>query len=192
MQSKYAENDAPLVEACINKDAAAWAALVKKYTGLISLSISNRLKKYGFNPLCEDTEDIRQNILTSIWTDGLLAEVKNRNNIAYWLSMVSGNVAIEHMRRKMAAKNPRLVPIDDAPEIEAGNPDTPAKKELSEKIDRSIESLPPKEQLIIKLNLLHEMDYNNISEMLNIPIGTVSSCIKRTKEKLKEDLKDFF
>lgn len=185
------ENDAQLVEACINKDAAAWSVLVKKYTGLIAAAISNRLKKYGFNPLCQDTEDIRQDILTHIWTSGKLSQVRNRKSIAYWLAIVSGNAAIEHMRRKIIREDPVPLVIPDEENIEDANSETPQKRELSEKIDTSIASLPPKEQLVIKLNLLHDMEYREISEMLNMPKGTVSSCLKRAKDRLKEELKDF-
>lgn len=191
MRSRHMENDAQLVEACINKDAAAWSVLVKKYTGLIAAAISNRLKKYGFNPLCQDTEDIRQDILTHIWTSGKLSQVRNRKSIAYWLAIVSGNAAIEHMRRKIIREDPVPLVIPDEENIEDANSETPQKRELSEKIDTSIASLPPKEQLVIKLNLLHDMEYREISEMLNMPKGTVSSCLKRAKDRLKEELKDF-
>ena len=65
------------------------------------------------------------------------------------------------------------------------------RNELSRKIDTAIELLPSKERLIIKLHLLHEKKYEEISDILNIPYGTVSSYIKRTKEKLRTALKDF-
>ena len=185
------EDDAPLVEACLSGDTAAWAELTKRYSPLISASIANRLKRYGFDPSCEDTEDIRQNVLTSIWTDRKLADVRNRKSIAYWLAIVSGNAAIAHMRKKMAGRNPKFIPISDDIDGTATDPETPGKKELSEEIERSIGSLPPKERLVIELNLLHDMEYLEIAQMLNMPKGTVSSCINRAKERLREDLKDF-
>ena len=191
MFPRYIEDDGPIVEACIKKDAAAWAVLVKKYSGLISASIANRLKKYGFDPVCEDTEEMRQNVLTSIWTDGKLEKVRNRKNIAYWISIVAGNAAIEEMRKKASGENPKFVPICDTFDMEAADLETPAKKELSEAIERSIGRLPPKEQMVAKLNLLHGVEYREIAEMLNMPKGTVSSCIKRAKEKLMRELKDF-
>ncbi len=184
-------DDAVLVEACLNKDAEAWAALASKYSKLISASIANSLKRYGFTPAWEDTEDIKQNILASIWADGKLQNVRNRKSIAYWLSIVSGNAAIYHMRDKMTGGNPQFVPIPDSWDIAAINSDTADNKELSEKIKRSIDSLPSGERLVAKLNILHGMGYRDIAEMLNMPTGTVSSYIKRAKEKLRVRLKDF-
>jgi RNA polymerase sigma factor (sigma-70 family) len=95
------------------------------------------------------------------------------------------------MRRKIVREDPVPLIIPDEENIEDTNSETPQKRELSEKIDTSIASLPPKEQLVIKLNLLHDMEYHEISEMLNMPKGTVSSCLKRAKDRLKEELKDF-
>ena len=192
MRPNHTEDDSPLVEACINKDAAAWAELVKKYTGLISAAITNRLKKYGFKPLYEDTEDIRQNILASIWSGGKLEQIRNRKSIAYWLAIVAGNAAIEHMRRKKARRGFRLIPLSEAEDtIAASGGETPERRELAEKIEQAIGALAEKERLVIKLNLLHGMEYREISEMLGMPKGTVASHIKRAKDKLKKDLKDF-
>ncbi len=200
MFRKDIDDDTSLVEACISGDTAAWATLVKKYSSLISSSIANCLKRYGFNPLCEEAEDIRQNVLTLIWEGAKLEKVNNRKSIAHWLSIVSQNAAIEHMRKKLAGEKLKFVSISDMIDPESldltqtsgsGTFDPSDKKELSEAIERSIGSLPSKEQLIIKLNILHGMRYREISEMLNIPKGTVSSHIKRAKEKLKWKLRDF-
>jgi RNA polymerase sigma-70 factor (ECF subfamily) len=192
MQFNPKNDDAKLVEACIAKDYTAWTILVKKYSSLISLSIANRLKKYGFSPTCEDTDDIRQNILTSIWEEEKLKDVRNRSNIAYWLSILSGNAAMAHMRRKSLGGNPKFVPMPDCEEVEAVNCETTASdKELSESIERSVGSLPPAEQLVAKLHILHGMGYRDIADMIKMPTGTVSSYIKRAKEKLRTELKDF-
>ena len=191
MYPEHEGDDTFLVEACINKDGAAWATLVKKYSGLISASIANRLKKCGFDPLFEETEDIRQDLLASIWTKEKLAQIKNRKSIAHWLSIVSGNAAIEHMRKKLADKNPKLIPLTDTPEPDNAPPapERSGEKELSETIEFLIASLPAKERLITKLNIFHGMGYREIADMLNIPKGTVSSYIKRAKEKLRKKLK---
>jgi RNA polymerase sigma-70 factor (ECF subfamily) len=198
MRNSIKNDDAALVEACIQKDAEAWTALISKYSSLVNTSISNRLRKYGFNPSCEETEDIRQNLFVSIWTSGKLEKVRNRRSIAYWLAIVAGNAAIAHMRQKMGAETIKFVPLLETEEAEALittpaiddlGPSLLDHKNLVETIERSIEKLPPKEQLVTKLNLLHNMGYREIAEMLKIPAGTVSSYIKRAKDKLKEELK---
>ncbi|MDD5136311.1 MAG: sigma-70 family RNA polymerase sigma factor [Candidatus Omnitrophica bacterium] len=184
------EDDQGLVEACIKKDAEAWAIFVKKYSGLISLSIANRLRRCGFDPSCEDAEDIRQDLLASIWAKDKLGKVRNRKSVACWLAITAGNAAITHVRRKLADKNLKFTPLSDSPDAEGLpiDPGMPNKKELYEHFEKIVAALPPKEGLIIKLNLLDGMEYRQIADMLNIPKGTVSSYIKRAKEKLRKRL----
>ena len=48
------KNDRYIIEACSKKDLVAWSVLVKKYSGLIYVSIENRLKKYGLDASTHD------------------------------------------------------------------------------------------------------------------------------------------
>lgn len=191
------ENDKPLVEACINRDSWAWERLVAKYSGLIIASIKNRLKRYGFDPACEDVEDIKQNVVAAIWRENKLETVRNRDSIACWLSIVSGNMAILYMRRKLSYA-PRLIPIAcDADEDallgsvldKADICESLDRKAVLQKIEESIDSLPPKEKLVAKLYLLYGKRFHEVAEILQMPIGTVSSYAKRAKTKLREKLK---
>ena len=194
---KCTDDDSEIVEACINGDLSAWSSLTQKYESLIRASIVNRLKKYGITLPCQDIEDIRQNTLTSIWKGRKLEEIRNRKNISYWLAIVSGNTAIEYMRWKRAQDTPKPVPLnyDSADELEGLAPsngrdpsDEAAREEMLKKIKETIEALPHKEKLMIKLNIYHGKKYHEIADILNIPAGTVSSYIKRAREKLKKKI----
>lgn len=194
-------SDIELVESCLKKDMAAWADFVKRYSPLIRISIDNRLKKYGFNLPCEEIEDIRQGVLSSIWKDNKLEHVKNRDDISYWLSIVSGNMAVEHMRIKHRREPVKQVSLSEKiedgelsdliPSGTKGPQDEAAKNELSSKIEEAFEMLPAKERLIAKLAIIHEKKYDEIAEILHLPQGTVSSYLKRAKEKMQKELKDF-
>lgn len=193
------KNDRYLVEACIKKDLVAWSILVKKYSGLIYVSIENRLKKYGLDASGQDIEDIRQDILSAIWKNGKLSHIANRDDISYWIAILSGNAAVEHFRSQEARAAQNTVPLSheiDEKELNEilpsgipGPSDELARAEAQELIDLAIESLPAREKIMIKLYLIHDKKYHEIAEFLGVPKGTVSSYIKRAKEKLKEALK---
>lgn len=196
------KNDRYLVEACIRKDLAAWADLVKKYSPLVCLSIENRLKKYGISAHPHDIEDINQNIFVDIWKNNKLLSITNRDNISYWVAIVSGNAAMEYFRSRSARQARKTISLFDKKRekkelsellsSEALNPeDELARAETEAKIDEAIESLPEKERLMMKLHLIHDKKYHEIAEILNIPNGTVSSYIKRAKEKLQKKLQQF-
>jgi len=194
------KNDPYLIEACLKKDLVAWSILVKKYSGLIYVSIENRLKKYGLDASSQDIEDIRQNIFSDIWKNGKLSHITNRADISYWIAILSGNAAVEHFRSREARQLRNTVPLShkiDEKELNEifpsdipGPNDELAISETQERIDLAIESLPASEKLMIKLYLIHNKKYHEIAEFLSVPKGTVSSYIKRAKKKLKEALKD--
>jgi len=193
------KNDPHLIEACIKKDLAAWSILVKKYSGLIYVSIENRLKKYGLDASSHEIEDIRQDIFSDIWKNDKLSRITNRDDISYWIAILSGNAAVEHFRSRGARQLQNAVPLShkvDAEELNEifssgipGPDDELARAETEEKIDLAIESLPAREKIMIKLHLIHDKKYHEIADFLGVPKGTVSSYIKRAKEKLKEALK---
>jgi len=194
------KKDPYLIEACLKKDLAAWSTLVKKYSGLVYVSIENRLKKYGLDASSQDIEDIRQNIFSDIWKNGKLSQITNRDDISYWIAILSGNAAVGHFRSKGARQLQNTVPLShkiDERELDEilpsgipGPNDELARAETEERIDLAIESLPAGEKLMIKLHLIHNKKYHEIAEFLGVPRGTVSSYIKRAKRKLKEALKD--
>lgn len=200
MDEKYPENDRYLVEACVKKDISAWSMLVKKYSRLVCVSIENRVKKYGLSASPGDIEDIKQNMLTDIWKNNRLESITNRGDISYWISIVSGNAAIEYFRSRQVRQARRTASLFDKmgekelSEIlpsETANPrDELIRAEASNRIDEAIKSLPEKERLMIKLHLIHDKKYREIAEILSVPKGTVSNYIKRAKDKLKETLKN--
>jgi len=200
MSYKAYGDDSKLVEGCINRDLLCWADLVKKYAGLIHISIENRLKKYGFTLSDQDIEDIKQGFLTSLWKNGKLEGVVNRQNIAAWLAIVAGNAAMAYVRNARIKEPPSKVSIFEKigqgelqDLIESGSPsplEELSSKELSERIDDAFDALDAQEKLVIKLNLIHDKKYEEIADILNMPIGTVSSHVKRAREKLKKYLKN--
>jgi RNA polymerase sigma factor (sigma-70 family) len=193
------DDDRSLVEACLKKDAAAWELFVNKYSRLIFISIDIRLRKYGFTPAAHDIEEIRQALLTSIWRDGKLKSVRNRRGISYWLAIVSGNAAIEYMREARRDEFNGAVSLsrpigegelaDLLPSPGATPTEELSRKEALKNIERAIASLPVKEKLIAKLNILHGKNYREAAKMLRLPEGTVASYVKRAKERLRKILK---
>ncbi|MCX5685868.1 MAG: sigma-70 family RNA polymerase sigma factor [Candidatus Omnitrophica bacterium] len=199
MKTGLDDSDISLVEGCIERDLVSWSALVKKYSHLIAVSIDNRLRKYGFNLPREDVEDIRQEVLKSLWKGEKFRLVRNRRDISYWLSIVAGNEAIQYMRKIRGMDEPRLISTfenlgENSVEelIESGRASPPEeleRRDIAKRIESEINSLPSKEKLVMKLNILYDKKYDEIADILNMPAGTVSSYIKRAKEKLKKKLK---
>ncbi|MFD2442544.1 RNA polymerase sigma factor SigW [Bacillus sp. CGMCC 1.16607] len=62
--------------------------------------------------------------------------------------------------------------------------------ELEETIQREIMKLPDKYRSVIVLKYIDELSLNEISELLNLPIGTVKTRIHRGREALRKQLRN--
>ena len=180
MEDICVKDDSDLIERCIGKDTAAWDILVRKYTGLIYAAITNRAGKYSISLPRHDVEDIAQGVLISIWENSKLASVKNRKDISCWLAVVSGNYALRYLRKR----GDKEVLCEECYEEAIASRD----EETASEIEKIMDDMPPKEKLVIELNLFHDKKYREIADMLDMPLATVSSHIKRAKAKLKISL----
>ncbi|MDQ0815574.1 RNA polymerase sigma factor (sigma-70 family) [Bacillus pumilus] len=62
--------------------------------------------------------------------------------------------------------------------------------ELSSTIQQKILRLPDKYRSVIVLKYIDELSLKEISEILNIPVGTVKTRIHRGREALRKQLRD--
>jgi RNA polymerase sigma-70 factor, ECF subfamily len=201
MGKRQFDDNIHLIRSCIAKDHSAWDFFTKKYSSFILSSAGNRLRKYGIHPKTDDLGEIQQNVLSLLWESGKLAEIRNPESREYWLAVVSGNAALQYMKKQ--ARITRLAPVSlseiagdtELAELLPSETFTPAQEidrsALTGKIDEAIESLPPKERLVLKLNMLHGKKYEEIALIMALPRGTIASFINRAKEKLRKKLRDY-
>lgn len=55
-------------------------------------------------------------------------------------------------------------------------------------MDSSLRQLPDEQREILLLVALEEMSYDEIAQMLKIPVGTVMSRLSRAREKLRANM----
>lgn len=197
--------DQELIESCIKKDKRAWDIFVERYSKLVLWAVRNRLTRFRYNFDNDDVEDIHQEVFISLWSSNKLAQIKDRRKVAGWIAMVAGNAAIDYFKKMKRQMPPNAISIfEEAISSAEGEGKTleellPAKignpgrefhlNELRAILDATLESLAPKEKMVIKLNLLHGMKHREIAEALKLPINTISTIMARTKGELKEKLK---
>jgi len=200
-------NDRSLVSLCIEKDASAWSSFVDRFSNLIYWAIKDRLSKWNYHFVEQDVEDIYQELFISLWEKGKLAEIKDRSHISSWLVMVAGNMSIDYFRRKKNELPKTSLPIfheafsdkgegieDPVPAyLHSSSKDDPNRtvhlKELSQVLTLTIDSLPPRERQAITLCYFYGKKHREIAQLLKISINTVSTIIRRTRARLKKELK---
>jgi RNA polymerase sigma factor (sigma-70 family) len=89
----------------------------------------------------------------------------------------------------------RHVPLDGTEVIVDGAVD-PAKsfehKEIQQRVQQALNSLDPDDARIILLRDLQDVPYEDVAEMLDIPVGTVKSRLHRARQALKPAWRPIF
>lgn len=198
--SRYGNNEEELIRGCIARDHDAWESFLGRYSGLILTAIGNRLRKYGFSPNTHDIKEIQQIVLTSLWETGKLATLKDPQSLQYWLAAISGNMALDFMRKRGRIEHLAPVSLNKMlngselggilPSPDRMTADELSRDELAGRIDEAIERLPVNEKLAIRLALLHGKKHAEVARIMGIPQGTAFSYIRKAKKKLRIFLAD--
>ncbi|HPN67459.1 MAG TPA: RNA polymerase sigma factor [bacterium] len=136
----------------------------------------------------ETAEDILQEVFLKAYKN--LNGFDDSLKFSSWVYRIAHNESISYWRKNQ--KNVDFVSIDKEENGLAktltGEDDTQAEalaNERKEKIEELIGKLPDYYQEILVLRYLEEKDYDEISDILQKPIGTVSALIHRAKKKLE-------
>lgn len=102
-----------------------------------------------------------------------------------WLYKIATNICLDYLKKR---KN---VSLDDIPEpasSEASILEKMDKRERAKTLHGAVRELPVKYQTVISLYYWEELSYEEIATVMNVPLGTIRTWLKRAKEQLKEVL----
>ena len=178
-----------LIDRCIDGDTDSWNMLTKHINPLILSIIRRKLKRLGFDLPEADIENIGQEVLLAIWNGHKLSTLRDKDKAISWIYAFTVNFVSNYVRR---SNHRETVPLLHSLKTPSLSPDEIIiNNGLRDAIEDALESLNPKEKLIIKLSLLYDKKYREIAEILSLPIGTVLVSSMRAKGKLKRKLKKF-
>lgn len=182
-------NTQRLIGRCIQKEERAWQEFIEHFSGLLYYSARERLKRDGIRFVQEDLDDIVQGVFLEMWEKNRLQEVRDRERINAWLSIVAQSRALNYIRQKKE----RLLSQKEFYKIDniVSDAGSYVDERLLDKLERIVQNFDAREKLILKLNIIYGKKHKEIAEFMNIPINTVSTIIARKKNFLRERLKDF-
>ena len=164
-------------------DSEAFGQLIHKYQDRLYNGMVRILR-------CEsDAEDVVQDAFVLAFTK--LASFKGNSEFFTWLYRIGYNVAITRIRRRKPTVS--LDGNDDSGRLDFadGGPAPTARLEQQEQsvqLQQAMDRLPEEHRAILVLREMDELDYDAISEVLDLPIGTVRSRLHRARNQLKEQL----
>lgn len=189
---KPVDSDAVLVQRTVAGDQKAYELLVIKYQRRIQRLIGRMVRDVDL------VEDIAQE--TFIRAYRALAQFRGDAQFYTWLYRIAVNTAkkalMELKRDPTVSENSFKSGDEDETsplENELTSAETPeallASKEIAAMVNAAMEALPEELRQAIALREIEGLSYEEISEVMNCPIGTVRSRIFRAREAISARVK---
>jgi len=187
---KRKKEDRELIQQALQGNQSAYESLLKRYKDLV-YSVMYKMVR---NP--QEAEDLTQEAFMKAFN--ALASFNEEFAFSTWLMKIATNNCIDLLRRRKLKTMSIDEPVqykDEKVQIELPDREaTPEKKILTREraqiINEAIESLPPRYKHVIVLRHKEEKSYEEIADILNLPLGTVKARIFRAREMLNQKLKD--
>ncbi len=168
-------------------DVDAFDILVRRYKD----QLLNYVYRFVGNRI--DAEDIVQETFLRVYKNKHY--YKEIAKFSTWVYTIAGNLAKTELRRRKRRKVFSVSNfVNDERDFDIPDVNRNPEKEVDGSIkdgfiQKAIEKLPSKFKEVILLRDVQGFAYEEISQILNIPLGTVKSRVNRGRLKLQEDLK---
>lgn len=183
LESQYSDED--LVKMTL-REPSSFGFLIERY--------EDKLKRYTMRLGVKSHED-QQDVLQDIF----IKAYKNLNSLdtslafSSWIYRIAHNEAINWYRKHSVRPEGHLVASgDDILNLLHSDKDSAEvifdQQVNSEEVVKALERIDQKYQEVLILRYFESKEYDEISDILKIPKGTVGTLILRGKEKLKTEL----
>ena len=189
MDSKFQYTDEELILRFQEGDEQAYIELVRRY--------KDKLINFVYRLVSDrdQAEDIIQDTMLKLYTHKHY--YKNIAKFSTWIYTIAGNFAKTELRKKKTRKvtnNSQLGPEDqdyDPPSSDASPQKLVERDFISGKIHEAIDNLPEHFRVVTVLRDIEKLPYEEISSIVEVPLGTVKSRINRARLQLQKDLKNY-
>ncbi len=176
-------SDQDLIDGCIEGKKESWDIFVERFSKLIYWSIWRALEKTSFSQRTDLVQEIFQDVFHKLLDRNQLKSLRKIESLSTFLTILAYHAAIDKM--KGLTRRQELDGIISDPE-KIGSGHEIISQEREELVLKALESLSLRERLCVEWHYLDDKPHREIAEILGIPQDTVSTVIRRTREKLKK------
>ncbi len=178
-----------LIERCKRGDMGAFNDLVRKYEKQVYNFAYRLTGNY------DDANDIAQEAFLRVYN--AIGSFRGDASFTTWLFRITTNVFLDDRKRARAHPHASLdeyMELEEssvARQIEDPSPSPEAiteEKERAQILQEAIHSLPEYQRAMVSLYHTQQKSYEEIAEIMDLPIGTVKSRLNRARLALKEKL----
>ena len=184
-------NEKELLKKCQSGDREAFNILVETYQRqVINLA-------YGMLSNSEDATDAAQEVFIKVYRN--IDNFEGKSSLATWIYRITSNVCKDFLRKR--TRTLQAVSIyegseddDDRPmEIKDSSPTPQEHIEMTEtqrEVRKALDELPEEYKSVIVMYDLEGLSYDEISNVLQCPVGTIKSRLNRARKALKKNLSE--
>jgi RNA polymerase sigma factor (sigma-70 family) len=168
----------PLVQSALHGDAAAWNSIVRRFTRRLSGVV--RSHRVG----AADVDDIVQTTFIRLYEN--IDSLRDPDALPAWLETTARRETLKTLR---AAARERPLE-DDVVESLPAPPvvDERVAEEVGAELRRAIEQLPERQRRVLQLlDAPDAPSYEEISQRLRMPVGSIGPTRGRALERLRRD-----
>ena len=181
VNDKFKFSDEKLILRFQEGDINAYNELVKRYKD----RLLNFVFRY-FNNV-EQAEDVVQDTLIKLYTHA--SYYKNVAKFSTWIFTIAKNNALTELRKSKRKKTDgKFIDISSKEE----SLESKVQNEIAiDQLNKFLDEIPENFRIAVVLRDFQELSYEEISKILEIPIGTIKSRINRGRIQLAEKMKHF-
>jgi len=161
-----------LVERCRRGDEGAFQELVDRYKDLVFALIARTVQDRS------RAEDLAQDVFLRIHRG--LPYFRGEARLSTWIYRIVANVCVQdHTRPAVALVFDPVVVDPSVPDRQFGD------LELRDRLEKAIARLPANYRLLVAAHYLRGIQYEELAEALQLPLGTVKTQLHRAKQQLR-------
>ena len=173
------ETDAELVTRAVDGSEKAFRYLVERHRALAWAVVRGVLGDR------DDVEDVLQEVFIKVYRG--LPSFRREARFSSWLYRIARNEALNAASKQRPATDP----IEDVPLAaprRSGPDEQYRRAHEREALNQALGSLDDNYRIVLELRYLADHTYDEISDIMDIPIGTVKTYIYRAKAELKKKM----
>ena len=187
VNDKFKFSDEKLILRFQEGDINAYNELVKRYKD----RLFNFVLRYFNN--AEQAEDVVQDTLIKLYTHA--SYYKNIAKFSTWIFTIAKNNALTELRKNKRKQTDSLW-TEDGKVIDINSKEESLESKVQNEIaidqlNKFLDEIPENFRMAVVLRDFQELSYEEISKILEIPIGTIKSRINRGRIQLAEKMKHF-
>lgn len=187
-KSEFIYTDEKLISRFQAGDERAYVELVNRY--------KDKLLNFVFQFLgdTEQAEDVVQDTMIRLYEKKHY--YKEIAKFSTWIYTIARNLANTELRKRKRRKTTYLSQMSkeerqyEIPAVQDDVDQSLHNEFINDRIQSAINNLPEHFKLVIILRDIQELSYDDISNIVEVPLGTIKSRINRARIQLQAELQD--